>query len=379
MIGHLIAMAEFVLVFTGVNGGIVQQKNSSNEVVSNQSFKLNTDLGYGSLYNDFNNGDDYVELNYDNYVNTSPFLSYSDMTFDDSTVYYDLLYGSGGTYDLPLFNVRYSQNYEGNGPAVIYTSWQPLNFYVNFTYECIDEDYDGEFVRASFNNLTCFLTSQNIMRIQDNNVTYEYRYAESVYYLPSSFQIVSVNNINFSIYMELVWFYGDWNITDAIEGGGVGFDYWSGYNTALWNDSHIVGDYPDYIDGYNAGYTIGYQTAHNEDFDSVYTNGYNTGYTYGNSDGYRTGYTEGVNSVDTQSYYLDGVNTGYWNGYAVGYQEGATAPTYTFGELFGSIADTPVLIIRGLFDFDFFGINLMTVVLSMFTALIALYIVRKLL
>lgn len=78
--------------------------------------------------------------------------------------------------------------------------------------------------------------------------------------------------------------------------------------------------------------------------------------------------------------FAEGFDTGYTQGYDNGYNDGLTdGNDYSFGALFGAIADTPVLIVRNLFDFDFFGVNLLTVVLSLFTGLILFYLLRKLL
>ena len=103
-------------------------------------------------------------------------------------------------------------------------------------------------------------------------------------------------------------------------------------------------------------------------------NAYDTGFDNGYAVGHQDGYYEGVD---------DGRATGYENGYDDGYLVGrtdgiASANDYSFLSLFGAVADTPVLMIRSLFNFDFFGVNLLTVVLSLFTALILFYLLRKL-
>lgn len=101
--------------------------------------------------------------------------------------------------------------------------------------------------------------------------------------------------------------------------------------------------------------------------DSAWENGYSYGYNDGRIDGREDGYNDG---------YDYGYDVGYDNGYEEGMNNGAD---YTFGSLFGAVADTPILIVRNLFNFDFFGVNMLTVVLSLFTALILFYLIRKLL
>lgn len=87
-----------------------------------------------------------------------------------------------------------------------------------------------------------------------------------------------------------------------------------------------------------------------------------------------------VFTYDTNKFDLnDGYSVGFDAGYNQGYTAGIANSEYQFTDLFGAIADTPVLIVRNLFDFDLFGMNMLTVVLSLFTALILFYIIRKLL
>lgn len=97
----------------------------------------------------------------------------------------------------------------------------------------------------------------------------------------------------------------------------------------------------------------------NNEVPSSYVDSYNSGYNNGNNDGYKTGYDVG---------------------YGVGYDAGLQVNNpYTFGALFGAIADTPVLIFRSLFNFDLFGTSALVVVMSLFTALVLIFIAKKLL
>lgn len=368
-----------MFLLTGYTGEVNYRDNAN--TVHTENIRLDDNLGFGSLPLEYTTGDSQLEVFFDNDYYES-FDSYSSMSssyrqlwFETST---DNFVNNVQSYPSPFIEFSYSTNLNGNGPGFDFYSWVPMNYAVEIEYEVfVDNQYKS--VSASFNNLTCWLTSRNTTAYNDTRFTMEDRYANSTYYLPNVEDSILATNVStFSFRLTFTMFYSDWNVADVLENGGTNYNYWSGYQTAMREDIG-VGNYPDYESGFDAGYTIGFNDAKQSDEDTIYSIAYNNGYGYGVQDGYSNGYTDGANSVDTESYYLDGVNTGYWNGYAVGYSEGSTAPTYTFGELFGSIADTPVLIVRGLFDFDFFGINLMTVVLSMFTALIALFIVRKLL
>lgn len=140
-------------------------------------------------------------------------------------------------------------------------------------------------------------------------------------------------------------------------------------------------DFPDFpyisIAPYVYYYTYNNVPTNYIDFSVIFVTASSLGvdsYRYGYNDGYKLGFDDG---------YAEGVTVGQDIGRENGYDEGfidglATQNPYTFGALFASIADTPILIVRSLFNFDFFGVNLLTVVLSLFTAFILFYLLRKL-
>lgn len=82
------------------------------------------------------------------------------------------------------------------------------------------------------------------------------------------------------------------------------------------------------------------------------------------------------NSPAYTSGYSNGYSNGYTNGYDVGLTDGMNNGV-TFFSLFGAIADTPLLMLRSLFNFELFGANLLVVVLSLVTGLMVFYVVRK--
>lgn len=108
------------------------------------------------------------------------------------------------------------------------------------------------------------------------------------------------------------------------------------------------------------------------DFHDGYQQGYQDGLTVGKLDNqpdiYDTGYTDGLR---------DGFNQGYEAGYHQGGYDYSLSHGQSFSDLFYAIGDTPVLMLRRLFNFEFFGINLMTVFMSLFTALIVIWIIKK--
>lgn len=114
----------------------------------------------------------------------------------------------------------------------------------------------------------------------------------------------------------------------------------------------------------------------NETLDYIYNNTVNnTLFTshirirYGLSSGYSDGYTDG---------YRVGKDEGYETGYRVGYNKGLRdGGAHNYRNIFFAIADTPVLMIRSLFNFDFFGMNFFIIIVSMLTFLFLLFIVKK--
>lgn len=96
-----------------------------------------------------------------------------------------------------------------------------------------------------------------------------------------------------------------------------------------------------------------------------YDDGYSTGYNAGSTDGYNDGYTKGYNAGD---------NAGYYRGVADGARNG-----YGFMNLFMTVADTPVMMIRRLFDFSIFGTSMIAVILSLFTAILLIKVITKIL
>ena len=95
-----------------------------------------------------------------------------------------------------------------------------------------------------------------------------------------------------------------------------------------------------------------------------YQEGYNDGFSDGSGKGYQDGYDEG---------------------YALGYNAGRADALnerpldLNFLRMLGAIADTPVYFIRSMFSFEFFGINALAVFMTLLTALIVIYFIRKVL
>lgn len=109
--------------------------------------------------------------------------------------------------------------------------------------------------------------------------------------------------------------------------------------------------------------------------DSTYA--YNQGY----NDGQKFGYQQGVKERDDYWYskYTDDMATARAEGYQNGFIDGqaSVSTDYGFTSLFLSIADTPVMMFRRLFDFSLFGTSMLAVVMSLFTCILLIHIVKK--
>ena len=191
------------------------------------------------------------------------------------------------------------------------------------------------------------------------------------------------------------WFFGNSVLLEAPVNVSYGDNELIGC-MAFDNNMKILDE--DLSDEYNFNLSASYFSAYlnywfpaNTSVDDVYTflnkvntinflqeDSLNEGYNSGFEEGYNQGYYDGRSDVGDA--YTNGYNNGYDNGRQVGFNEGVeSAETYTFSNLFGSIADTPIIVVRSLFDFDLFVTSMLTVVLSLFTALILFYLLRKLL
>lgn len=123
-----------------------------------------------------------------------------------------------------------------------------------------------------------------------------------------------------------------------------------------------------YLSVFNANIYLDYF----ENGDATYESGYYNGYQQGYQEGYQNGNTDGTNSG-----YNNGYDDGWLNGYNSGYDFALTTHDFSFSNLFYSIGDTPILMIRRLFGFELFGVSLISVFMSLFTALIVIHIIKK--
>lgn len=126
---------------------------------------------------------------------------------------------------------------------------------------------------------------------------------------------------------------------------------------------HFIDDYTfEILEGYIVNPNNSYGNGYNQGFTDGYDNGFSQGYVDGKTDGYVQGNVAGQ-------------ETGYDRGYADGVAQ--VSGGYNFMNLFGAIADTPIMMLHGMFNFDIFGVNVLTLILSLLTSLMLLFVVKK--
>lgn len=109
-------------------------------------------------------------------------------------------------------------------------------------------------------------------------------------------------------------------------------------------------------------------------FDNSYDVAYTKGYENGKIDGYEDGrdYGETIG-------YENGKNDGYDSGYNQGVKDGESKDFATngFKTLIGSIFNFPINMIRSVFNFDFMGINIASLITFIISIVIVIFIVKK--
>lgn len=97
-----------------------------------------------------------------------------------------------------------------------------------------------------------------------------------------------------------------------------------------------------------------------------YMYGYNYGYEKGKDNGFDSGFT-------------DGKNEGYSMGYNDGYRDGTNEEFTTngFKTLIGSIFNYPINMIRSVFNFEFMGINIFSLIVFIMSIGIVIFVIRR--
>lgn len=114
-----------------------------------------------------------------------------------------------------------------------------------------------------------------------------------------------------------------------------------------------------------------------EEGESISESVYNQGYADGRKDGEEIGYNLANDEWISKSAELERIarQEGYDYGVQIGRQQ--VQNDFGFTNLFLSIADTPVMMFRRLFDFSLFGTSMLAVIMSLFTCLLLIHVVKK--
>lgn len=136
-----------------------------------------------------------------------------------------------------------------------------------------------------------------------------------------------------------------------------------------------------YEQGYYNYYVFAHDPTSEPDFVNAYNQGYDNGFAAGESEGYDEGYDEGYNQGS-----IDGSASGYDSGYRVGYQDGDVfgynrgwnegSSGQGFTNLISAVIDVPVQTFFGLLSFDLLGVNIASVILSIGTLALAIWILK---
>lgn len=181
-------------------------------------------------------------------------------------------------------------------------------------------------------------------------------------------------------YTEGVTF-ADGRVNTSSQSYGTG--YANGYQVATQNSQDFIDR--AYDDGYNAGYSDGLSaggTGSAEDVQTAYDTGYNAGVSFADgrlnehSKSYEVGFGAGQLLGDTQGYqrgYSDGSRDGYQSGFNAGIADGGD---YSFNALFYAIFDAPLKVIQEGLQFEIFGVNVATLVLSLITLAFIVFVLR---
>lgn len=230
----------------------------------------------------------------------------------------------------------------GNGGSFVAFDSHSDNIPINYEFNWFTSQY-STYPNPTTYQRTFYYYSNVLVSFTDFNDEYSVPTDELLYYYVDEHQTVK-SDYNFSTSDEIP-FNSDYLDSDINE-------IYSRYKLTFTTFNEIK-----YIHGgsFSLMNNGGIYITRVRNYTETYSQGYNEGYQIG---------------------YRDGNNVGYENGYRNGVND-TYATDNSFFHLFGAIADTPILMLRSLFDFDLFGINVLVAVLSLLTAIITAWVIRK--
>lgn len=218
---------------------------------------------------------------------------------------------------------------------------------------------------------------------QDKPFTLVYEFSLPQDFNDSYFELVGFNSINFYDINGVLLYNNTSSTSFNVDLYGV-----SSIECILNNAGDIADEelylIADVFAGYyNLGYQKGYASGSSLK-DTFYNNGYELGYKQGmddylhgiytNSNSYNYGYEQGYQSGSGNSY-----NTGFAAGYAKARADTTWIDNSTANatDLFWTIGSTPWESFKNIWNINFLGINLANVVTGFVTALIVIWLIKK--
>lgn len=136
-----------------------------------------------------------------------------------------------------------------------------------------------------------------------------------------------------------------------------------------------------YNDGFEAGDDVGYNRGYSQGFSQGEASGYQNGYDAGFEEGASAEYSEGYQAAYDEYYPQIGASytRGYNEGFAIGKAEGVELSETDFFDLCFAVAQAPIDVLYGVFDFEILGFNMQTAIGSLATVCIVVFLVKFLL
>ena len=248
----------------------------------------------------------------------------------------------------------------------------------NFTLPTHYQDITTQYAKQTYSNF--------VLRYYEGSA---WKYV----YIQDADTYISVDASSSGTHFKIfAYVFGTYSMVLRYDAGDEGFRV--GSDTHLIQSFEIYGIYGNsdaWADFSQVLQSVGGSSGKLEETDSTYEAGYNAGYTAGAKDGQAAGYQSGYEAGKAESGNYDkGFEAGkkagkaegealhvddYKNGFSAG-QTDAMNSTSSLKDMIFSIFSAPAYFINGILDFDFFGINLASLVKTLITLVaVALVIV----
>ena len=221
----------------------------------------------------------------------------------------------------------------------------------NNVYEFVQEKY------VTFRNQSLIIDDFKLIFVELGGIS-DWRYQIYVHF-PSN--AIRVENYN-------VWAFTSANNVDLDTYAGSGYHATNASNLSLTSEGFSSSDYLKYIYYTRVNPNIATPTGAfgtpNSSFQ--YNQGYKDGYEVGKDDGFDSGFDDGKK---------EGIDIGYRDGYRDGEESDFT--TNGFKTLIGSIFNYPINMIRSIFNFEFMGINIYSIIVFIMSIGIVIFVIRR--